>query len=121
MEKKAFYDYKLEIISIRRLSFNKMFCESGEDLPRTRTLFLKICAICYSIAFLSLYPQISGLYGPNGLLPVHSLLDSSSALNKNNEYKPDVFVKLIKDRPTLLWFVPYIAQDMLAQISRYDT
>ena len=52
----------------------KMFCESGEDLARTRSLFLRIVSLCYAIAFSSLYPQISGLYGPKGLLPVHTLL-----------------------------------------------
>ena len=56
------------------------------------------------MAFLSLYPQISGLYGPNGILPVHGMLDSSSALNKNQIYSPSKLWELIKTKPTLLWY-----------------
>jgi len=81
-----------------------VFCESGYDLARTRTLFLRICAICYSMAFLSLYPQISGLYGPNGILPVHGKLDPSPALNKNQIYSPSKLWELFKSKPTLLWY-----------------
>ena len=81
-----------------------MFCESGEDLALTRTLFLRICSACYSIAFISLYPQISGLYGPKGILPIHNLLDATSALTKSDLYRPEKLIELIKERPTLLWF-----------------
>ena len=71
-----------------------VLCESGQDLALTRTLFLRICAACYSMAFISLYPQISGLYGPQGLLPVHSMLKITSL---------DPW-ELVKSKPTLLWF-----------------
>ena len=50
-----------------------VFCESGyENLAKTRTLFLQIVAISYCMAFMSLYPQVKGLYGDNGILPVSS-------------------------------------------------
>ena len=51
-----------------------VFCESGENLARTRTLFLRLVSVCFSMAFVSLYPQIPGLYGPNGILPVYMVL-----------------------------------------------
>lgn len=81
-----------------------VLCETGHDLAKTRTLFLRLCSICYSMAFLSLYPQIGGLYGPNGLLPVHGLLDASPAITKNHIYNPEKLWQLIQSRPTLLWF-----------------
>ena len=56
-------------------------CESGADLARTRTLFLRLVAVCFATAFVSLYPQIQGLYGPNGILPVYMVLKESSGLN----------------------------------------
>jgi hypothetical protein len=33
------------------------------------------------MAFVSLYPQIGGLYGPNGVLPVYTTLKSSATLS----------------------------------------
>ena len=42
----------------------------------TRTLFLRVVAFSYACAFLSLYPQIAGLYGPNGVVPLHKSLQS---------------------------------------------
>ena len=55
-----------------------IFFESGENLARTRTLFLRIVAVCYAMAFISLYPQIAGLYGPNGILPAYMILKTSA-------------------------------------------
>ena len=102
-----------------------VFCETGHDLPKTRTLFLRISASCYSMAFLSLYPQISGLYGPKGLLPIHRLLDSSPALDKNQIYNPEKLWQLFKTRPTLLWFSgniglsPDLMMDMVCLIGTF--
>jgi hypothetical protein len=56
-------------------------CESGADLARTRTLFLRLVSVCFATAFISLYPQIPGLYGPNGVLPVYMLLKGNPDLN----------------------------------------
>ena len=75
-----------------------VLCESGSDLAFTRTLFLRICAICYAMAFLSLYPQIPGLYGPQGLLPIHGFFTDFDWT------KPSEVYQVLKDRPTLLWF-----------------
>ncbi len=79
-------------------------CETGYDLAMTRTLFLRICALCYAMAFLSLYPQIPGLYGPHGLLPVHGMLDASSALSSDGKsFDYSKLTDLMKGRPTFLW------------------
>ena len=75
-----------------------VFCESGSDLAFTRTLFLRIVAICYSMAFLSLYPQIPGLYGPSGLLPIHGFFSDFDYT------QPAKVLEVLKGRPTLLWF-----------------
>ncbi|XP_059087112.1 lipase maturation factor 2-like [Tigriopus californicus] len=39
------------------------------EYHRTRGLFLRGVTFCYAVAFLSLYIQIPGLYGPRGILP----------------------------------------------------
>ena len=63
-----------------------------------RTLFLRFTSLCYVIAFHSLYIQVPGLYGDNGILPAKSIIirrDSSSLLS------------LMSSSPTLLWLQPY--------------
>lgn len=58
-----------------------VLCESGSNLARARTLFLRLVAVCFAMAFVSLYPQIPGLYGPNGILPVYMVLKENAGLN----------------------------------------
>ena len=58
-----------------------VICESGANLAQARTLFLRLVAVCFAMAFVSLYPQILGLYGPNGILPVYMLLKENTNLN----------------------------------------
>lgn len=65
----------------------------------TRNLFLRsICAI-YVFAFASLYVQIPGLYGDNGILPARSQLEGDESLPLN---------KKLHRKPTLLWLAPFI-------------
>lgn len=76
---------------------------SGENLVQTRTLFLRLVSVCYSTAFISLYSQIPGLYGPDGILPVHMILgktDKVLSLSKLTEK--------MAERPTLLLGAGYI-------------
>jgi len=47
-----------------------MLFETGHNLVHTRTAFLRIVSGCYAIAFLSIYLQMEGLYGDNGILPI---------------------------------------------------
>eukprot|EP00095_Tigriopus_kingsejongensis_P005510 maker-scaffold1966_size23764-snap-gene-0.6 protein:Tk05510 transcript:maker-scaffold1966_size23764-snap-gene-0.6-mRNA-1 annotation:"lipase maturation factor 2-like" len=46
------------------------------ELAKTRSLFVRGVAFGYAVAFISLYPQIPGLYGRRGLLPAHRQLGS---------------------------------------------
>jgi lipase maturation factor 1 len=59
-----------------------------------RSLLLRGLAIVYLIAFLSFIPQINGLIGSNGILPIHNYLDGV-----HSEYGTRAYVYL----PTLAW------------------
>ncbi|MFW2438689.1 MAG: lipase maturation factor family protein [Arenicellales bacterium] len=50
---------------------------TSDEYRLTSWLFLKLLALIYFAAFLSLAVQISGLSGPNGLLPFHELLTNT--------------------------------------------
>jgi hypothetical protein len=53
----------------------------------TRQLYMWSIATIYLFAFVSLYLQIPGLYGPNGLLPVYNALPS---LKENQSFTDHV-------------------------------
>ena len=56
--------------------FTALF-KPADEYRLTSWLFLKILALIYFAAFFSLAVQISGLAGPNGLLPFHELLSNT--------------------------------------------
>ncbi len=60
----------------------------------SRWLFLRLLALTYLAAFASLAPQVLGLIGPEGLLPVDPFLDGAREF-----YGADAYRLL----PTLLW------------------
>src|SRR5213594_1347723 len=60
-----------------------------------RSVFLRGLAIVYLIAFASLLPQVDGLIGPNGILPVNEYLDTI-----DSEYGNTCYALF----PTLAWF-----------------
>src|SRR5438034_6458086 len=60
-----------------------------------RSVFLRGLAIVYLIAFASLLPQVDGLIGSNGILPVNDYLDTIDSEYGNTGYA--LF-------PTLAWF-----------------
>src|SRR5262245_38560405 len=60
-----------------------------------RSVFLRGLAIVYLIAFASLIPQINGLIGSNGILPVHDYLNGI-----HSEYGSRGYLYV----PTLAWF-----------------
>ncbi|XP_063960788.1 lipase maturation factor 2-like [Lytechinus pictus] len=62
----------------------------------TKDFFLWSMSAIYLFAFASLYIQIPGLYGANGILPAESQL-------KRNGRHP---VACFQEKPTLLWFAP---------------
>jgi len=59
-----------------------------------RSAFLRGLAIVYFIAFLSLLPQVNGLVGANGILPVRSFLPTV-----HEEYGTTAYLYF----PTLAW------------------
>ena len=63
----------------------------------SRWLFLRLLAFVYLLAFASLAPQVVGLIGREGLLPVDQFLDRAHEF-----YNADAYLLL----PTLLWFSP---------------
>ncbi len=63
----------------------------------SRWLFLKLLAVIYFIAFGSLLPQIHGLIGVEGLLPIHLYLQRAFEL-----WGTEAYYQL----PTLLWIHP---------------
>ena len=64
---------------------------------RSRFLFLRLLGLVYLAAFASLTPQISGLVGDHGLLPVSAYLERAYEV-----FGADAYRQL----PTLLWVWP---------------
>ncbi|XP_047128916.1 lipase maturation factor 2 isoform X3 [Hydra vulgaris] len=62
----------------------------------------------YLFAFLSLYFQVRGLYGPDGLLPAHLQLKSDATL-----------LEKFKAKFTLLWLAPYLKLNVACAIELY--
>jgi predicted DCC family thiol-disulfide oxidoreductase YuxK len=78
--------------------FTRLFWGSDVRRPtyfKSRDLFLRAVGAIYLIAFLSLWPQIDGLVGEQGILPVGQHLQSARA-----QLGGDAFFLL----PTLCWF-----------------
>ncbi|XP_054269593.1 lipase maturation factor 2-like [Macrosteles quadrilineatus] len=71
------------------------------EIRYTKHLFLRCMNVIYLFAFASIYIQIPGLYGENGVLPAHVQLEA----------KDDNLVRNIHNKPTLLWLAPYIGLD----------
>ncbi|XP_041852802.1 lipase maturation factor 2a [Melanotaenia boesemani] len=72
------------------------------NLPRR--LFLWCMAVIYMIAFVSLYVQIPGLYGNDGLLPARWQL----------RYSGKSLLEQLLSSPTLLWLGPRLGLDTQA-------
>lgn len=70
-------------------------------INHTTDVFAWNIAAIYLFAFASLYHQIPGLYGNEGILPVRAILkQDGKSLNE-----------CISERPTLLWFADYLGLD----------
>ena len=79
--------------SIRSRLLN--WLEEPRSFVFSQVLFLKLLTIIYLIAFTSLYVQIPGLYGRDGILPAKRWLDLVG--NTHGTNKVDIL-------PTLLWY-----------------
>ena len=62
----------------------------------TRRLFLRSLALCYAVAFVSLWTQIQGLYGSEGILPIN---DHLAALYERSG------ASVYRSHPSLLWLL----------------
>ncbi len=77
------------------MSFFKTLLTPADEFYLTSWLFLKFLALIYFVAFLSLAVQITGLVGPNGILPFQSLLENAYQQRGANAWW---------QIPTLFWF-----------------
>lgn len=77
------------------MAFFKNLLAPAKDYALTSWLFLKVLAVVYFIAFLSMAVQITGLVGPSGILPFKDVLD--------NFYQYHGISGWFK-MPTLFWF-----------------
>jgi hypothetical protein len=68
----------------------------NKNIILTRSIFLRSIALIYLFAFLSLYSQIQGLWGDEGILPAGILLTKIQEVYKEKA----VFINF----PTLLWY-----------------
>uniref|UniRef100_A0ABM5GLF6 Lipase maturation factor n=1 Tax=Pogona vitticeps TaxID=103695 RepID=A0ABM5GLF6_9SAUR len=74
----------------------------GAEPPRlARQLFLLGLAAVYVAAFASLYVQLPGLYGKDGILPARKML----------RFTGKGFWEQLRDSPTLLWLGPRLGLD----------
>jgi len=72
---------------------------STEKVAKVRTLFLQCVSLCFAVAFHSLYTQLPGLYGDQGVLPARAFIDTDRLMKEN-------LVDLLVESPTLLWITP---------------
>lgn len=78
----------------KKSAFSALFEPANEFLLASQ-LFLKLLALIYFAAFLSLAVQITGLVGPNGILPFQDLL---------NQFYQQQGINAWWRMPTLFWF-----------------
>ncbi|XP_054844645.1 lipase maturation factor 2 [Eublepharis macularius] len=74
---------------------------AGEPPRAARQLFLLGLAAAYAAAFASLYAQLPGLYGKDGILPARKMLRVTGK----------GFWEQLRDSPTLLWLGPRLGLD----------
>ena len=78
-----------------QMSFFKNLLKPADNHLLTSYLFLKLLALIYFVAFLSMAVQVTGLVGPNGILPFQNILD-----NFYQHQGTSAWWKM----PTLFWF-----------------
>lgn len=77
----------------------------GNRIVITRTIFLRLLGCIYLIAFLSLYGQIQGLWGDEGLLPAKFILEKLKETQKEHAN----FISF----PTIAWFFQSLSEKNL--------
>jgi hypothetical protein len=84
----------------------------GQVFRLTENLFLRLLGVVYLIAFASLYPQIVGLVGANGISPAAGTL---AAMHSDYGWRAYL------DVPSLFWFFPLrrrAANDLPSRLPR---
>ncbi|KAK6488205.1 lipase maturation factor 2-like [Huso huso] len=71
------------------------------DIKLPKHMFLWSMSVIYMFAFASLYAQIPGLYGNDGILPARRML----------RYTGKPLLEQLQDSPTLLWLGPQLGLD----------
>ncbi|XP_041113866.1 lipase maturation factor 2-like [Polyodon spathula] len=71
------------------------------DIKLPKHMFLWSMSVIYMFAFASLYVQIPGLYGSDGILPAWRML----------RYTGKPLLEQLQDSPTLLWLGPQLGLD----------
>ncbi|MGH0136339.1 UNVERIFIED_CONTAM: hypothetical protein FKN15_032019 [Acipenser sinensis] len=71
------------------------------DIKLPKHMFLWSMSVIYMFAFVSLYVQIPGLYGNDGILPARRML----------RYTGKPLLEQLQDSPTLLWLGPQLGLD----------
>ncbi|KAK1166882.1 lipase maturation factor 2-like [Acipenser oxyrinchus oxyrinchus] len=71
------------------------------DIKLPKHMFLWSMSVIYMFAFASLYVQIPGLYGNDGILPARRML----------RYTGKPLLEQLQDSPTLLWLGPQLGLD----------
>lgn len=72
------------------------------EISLTKDLFLWCVSVIYLFGFASLFVQIPGLYGDNGILPARLVLENEA----------ETFHDLITNQPTLLRLLPKVGLDL---------
>ncbi|KFM58155.1 Lipase maturation factor 2, partial [Stegodyphus mimosarum] len=75
-----------------------------KEIKLTRNFFLWCMSVIYLSAFSSLYVQIPGLFGDNGILPARAIISIEAGA--------DVVHQKAKEIPTLLWLAPALGIDV---------
>jgi len=91
------------VFSFHFVFFSFTMVVSGKSLVLTKILFLRLVSICFTVAFVSLYLQIPGLFGPDGVLPVYMIL---SKLDKATTLFQ--LANQMADKPTLILSASYL-------------
>jgi len=105
-----FSEWGYQFVANNRKTFARLvrvFWGKSFVLPSYRTsawLFGRLLGITIMIAFISLWVQSAGLFGPEGIVPFSENLDQARLNNGNGP----LTVSRLLEKPTWLWFFPGI-------------
>ena len=74
---------------------------------RVRTLFLQFVSLSFTFAFHSIYLQLPGLYGDQGILPARNVINQKILESSSTSH-------LLSNSPSLLWLAPLYGFSLLS-------